>query len=108
MIWLSIGIGVIVVEFAIFIILIWKGGAKFMAEIDDLKAAVIANAQAQTDVVAELNDIATQLHNLSTQTTINPADVESAAQSVSAQAKAIEDGITAAKNIANPPATPTS
>lgn len=68
-----------------------------MAEIDDLKAAVTALTTAVTDVTTELNNVATALNNLKNQGTINPADVEAAAQSVSGLAASLESAVASTK-----------
>lgn len=68
-----------------------------MAEIDDLKAAVATIGTAVSDVVAELKAVADALNALKTQGTINPADVEAAAQSVTTLATNLEAAVAETK-----------
>jgi len=68
-----------------------------MAEIDDLKAAVTALTTAVTDASTELKAVADALVALKNQGTINPADVETAAQSISSLAVNLESAVSGAK-----------
>jgi chromosome segregation ATPase len=68
-----------------------------MAEIDDLKNAVTALTTAVSDTAAELKSVADALVALKNQGSINPADVESAAQSVNALAQNLEQAVSGAK-----------
>jgi hypothetical protein len=70
---------------------------KFMAEIDDLKASVAALTTAVTDVTTELKAVADALVALKNQGTINPADVEAAATSISTLATSLETAVSGAK-----------
>ena len=68
-----------------------------MAEIDDLKTAVTGLTTAVSDVSTELANVAAALLALKAQNPINPADVEAAAQSISAQAAALEAAVSGTK-----------
>jgi predicted nucleic acid-binding Zn-ribbon protein len=70
---------------------------KLMAELDDLKAAVTALTTAVSDAATEMKAVADALVALQGQTVINPADVEAAAQSIAAQAAALENAVAATK-----------
>lgn len=70
-----------------------------MAEIDDLKAAVAQmQSTVQTDVVNELKALADKLTSLAGAGTINPADVEAAAQSINTVAQNLEAAVASAKS----------
>jgi hypothetical protein len=64
-----------------------------LAEIDDLKSAVTSLTTAVADTAAELKAVADALVALRSQPTINPADVEAAAQSVSTLAANLESAV---------------
>ena len=66
-------------------------------EIDDLKNAVTALTTAVSDTATELNNVATALTALKGQSTINPADVEAAAQSISGLAANLESAVSTTK-----------
>lgn len=68
-----------------------------MAEIDDLKSSVTALTTAVQDTAAELKAVADALTALKGQATINPADVEAAAQSISGLAANLESAVSGAK-----------
>ena len=68
-----------------------------MAEIDDLKAGMAALTTAVADVSTELSGVAAALNALKGQQTINPADVEAAAQQANALAGSLEAAVQAAK-----------
>lgn len=67
-----------------------------MAEIDDLKAAVVALTTAVSDTATELKAVADALVALKG-TTISPADVAAAASSVSTLATNLEAAVAATK-----------
>jgi len=69
-----------------------------VAEIDDLKTAVTALTTAVGDASTELNNVAQALLALKNQSTINPADVEAAAQTVSTLAANLETAVNATKS----------
>ena len=68
-----------------------------MAEIDDLKASVVTLTTAVTDVSTELSNVAAALNALKGQATINPADVEAAATSISGLAANLETAVSSTK-----------
>ena len=68
-----------------------------MAEIDDLKSAVTALTTSVSDAATELSNVAAALNALKGQQTINPADVEAAAQSVSTLATSLESAVAGTK-----------
>lgn len=79
-----------------------------MAELDDLKAAIQAGADANQALATatqneanELAAVAAALVALKGQNPINPADVEAAAQQVAAQATAVQAIATAAQAAAD-------
>ena len=77
----------------------------------DLTAAVAAVTTAVSDATSELNNIAAKLVqalNNPGPGGIDPTAVESAAQSLSAQAAALESAITAANTTITPPAPVTT
>ena len=68
-----------------------------MAEIDDLKTAVTGLTTAVSDASTELSNVAAALIALKGTNPINPADVEAAAQSITALAANLEAAVTATK-----------
>lgn len=68
-----------------------------MAEIDDLKNSVTALTTAVSDAATELKNVADALVALKGQSTINPADVESAAQSITTLASNLEAAVSSTK-----------
>jgi methanogenic corrinoid protein MtbC1 len=71
---------------------------KLMAEIDDLKAAVVGLTTAVTDTTTELKAVADALAALKAQNPINPADVEAAAQSIATLATNLEAAVAGSKS----------
>jgi hypothetical protein len=70
---------------------------EFMAELDDLKAAVSSLATAVSDASAELNSVAQALLALKGQAVISPADVEAIAVQAQGLATSLETAVATTK-----------
>ncbi len=70
---------------------------QLVAKIDDLKQSVTALTTAVSDTATELANVAAALNALKGQSTINPADVEAAAQSISGLAANLESAVSDTK-----------
>lgn len=81
-------------------------GVKTMAEIDDLKAAVSAEAQVITNLAAEIDSAISKI----TQPGISAADVEAAAQAIQGFTSTLQTSATNLQNALNPaqPAPPSN
>lgn len=80
-----------------------------MSEIDDLTAAVERTEAGEASAITLMNGLSQQLHDLSGQPHINPADVAALAARLDAKSSDLAAAITAdGDQPASPPATPAS
>jgi peptidoglycan hydrolase CwlO-like protein len=80
-------------------------GANIVSELDDLQKAVDSLTTAVSSAGAELTKLAAEVKALSSASSIDPAQVEAAAQRIQAQADALSGAVAAAEP---PPAAATT